>query len=156
MIARFDQQPCSCHHVRDCAKMIMGRAVQIFAIGLVMLECIGCSSIVVPAPVPQNAHIGITLSSPIGFRFSPYDHPFTVIYFARLEEDQDSFVSKFPLVPSNAKSGNRFYLLNAPPGRYVAVAGFAFPAKDRRSSGIPGSSNFDVGSAGTPGYYVAF
>jgi hypothetical protein len=120
------------------------------------MECIGCFSIIVPAPIPQDTHIGITLSSPIGSRFSPYDHPFTVIYFARLEEDQDSFVSKFPLVPSNAKSGNRFYLLNAPPGRYVAVAGFAPLVKGQPSSGIPGSSNFNVGSAGTLGYYVAF
>jgi len=108
MIARFDQQPCSCHHVRDCAKTIMRKAVQIFAVGLVIMECIGCFSIIVPAPIPQDTLIGITLSSPIGSRFSPYDHPFTVIYFARLEEDQDSFVSKFPLVPSNAKSGSRF------------------------------------------------
>lgn len=152
MIAMFDPQTLSHHHVRDSAKMIMGRAVQIFAMGLVIVDCIGCSSIVVPPPVPRSAHIGIALSSHTLIPLKLFEQKITAIYFARLEEDQNGFVSKFPLIPSNAKSGNRFYLLNAQPGRYVAVAALEPPVVGVNAGG-PGSMGH-VNS--TPGSYVAF
>jgi hypothetical protein len=152
MIARFDQQTLSQHHVRDSAKMILGRAVQIFAMGLVIMEWIGCSSIVAPPPAPQSAHIGIALSSRTLIQLKLFEQKITAIYFVRLEEDQNGFISKFPPIPSNAKSGNRFYLLNAQPGRYVAVAALKPP--------VVGGNAGGTGSVGyvnsTPGSYVVF
>lgn len=153
MIAMFDPQTLSHHHVRDSAKMIMGRAVQIFAMGLVIVDCIGCSSIVVPPPVPRSAHIGIALSSRTLIPLKLFEQKITAIYFSRLEENQNSFISKFPPIPSNAKSGNRFYLLNAQPGRYVAVAALEPPNVGGNAAGGPGSVGY-VNS--TPGSYVVF
>jgi len=131
----------------------MLKAVQIFIMGIVITECIGCLSIVVPAPVPQNAHIGIALSSRTLIPLKLFEQNITAIYFSRLEEGQNGFISKFPPIPANAKSGNRFYLLNAPPGRYVAVAALEPPSVGRKAAGGPGSVGY-VNS--TPGSYVVF
>ena len=117
-----------------------------------MLECTGCSSILVPPPVPQSAHIGLVLSSHTLIPLKLFEQKITAIYFARLEEDQNGFISKFPLIPSNAKSGNRFYLLNAQPGRYVAVAALEPPVVGVNAGG-PGSVGY-VNS--TPGSFVVF
>lgn len=105
---------------------IMKRVIQRWALVLLFLELASCSALKLfpsekaPAPVQQAAHIGISLSAhTLIFIF---DRPLTTLYFARLEEDQNDFISKWPLIPSTAKVGNRFYLLNALPGRYIAVA----------------------------------
>jgi len=94
------------------------RVVQVWGIGLLIIEVVACSSVIVPPPVPQGTHIGISLSA----HTSIFERQLTTIYFARLEEQQNNFISKGPLIPSNAKVDNRFYLLNSPPGRYVAIA----------------------------------
>jgi hypothetical protein len=130
----------------------MRKAVQVFTMGLVIMEWIGCSSIVAPPPAPQSAHIGIALSSRSLIPLRLFEQKITAIYFVRLEEDQNGFISKFPPIPSNAKSGNRFYLLNAQPGRYVAVAALEPPVV-RVNAGGPGSVGY-VNS--TPGSYVVF
>lgn len=131
----------------------MRRAVQIFIMGFMIMECIGCLSNVVPAPVPQSAHIGIALSSRTLIPLKLFEQNITAIYFARLEDDQSDLISKLPPIPSNAKSGNRFYLLNALPGRYVAVAALEPPNVGVTAAGGPGSLGY-VNE--TPGSYVVF
>jgi|CXWL01.1.fsa_nt_gi hypothetical protein len=133
--------------------MIIRKVFQFLTMGLVVMEWIGCSSIVVPPPVPQSAHIGIALSSRTLIPLKLFEQKITAIYFARLEEDQNGFISKFPHIPSNAKSGNRFYLLNAQPGRYVAVAALEPPGAGANAAGGPGAASY-VNS--TPGAYVVF
>jgi hypothetical protein len=137
----------------DSAKKIMRKAVQIFIMGFVIMECIGCLSIAPPAPVPETAHIGIELSSRALIPLKLFEQNITAVYFARLEDDQSDLISKLPPIPSNAKSGNRFYLLNTQPGRYVAIAALEPPSVGRKAAGGPGSVGY-VNS--TPGSYVAF
>ena len=43
-----------------------------------------------------------------------------VVYFVRVEEDADRFAAE-NVIPSNYSKGTHVYLLNAKPGRYVAV-----------------------------------
>ncbi len=100
--------------------------------------------------VPQGAHIGISLSA----HTLIFDRQLTTIYFARLEEGQDDFISKSPLIPSNASVGNRFYLLNALPGRYVAVAARGVNAN--WGPGPAGSAGSLVRTGEGLAYYIAF
>lgn len=99
------------------------RAIHLCVVGIAIISTVACTSVPV-SPESHGAHIGITLSSHTLIPLKLFDRRFTTIYFARLEDEQNDFFSKFPLIPSNARFGNRFYLLNAPPGRYVAVAAF--------------------------------
>ena len=103
--------------------------------GFVIIVGAACSSVTVPPPAPQGAHIGISLSA----HTLIFPRQLTTIYFARLEEGQADFISKSPPIPSNGNVDNRFYLLNALPGRYVAVAARGVDAK-----------------LGGAAYYVAF
>lgn len=130
----------------------MRKVVQIFVMCFMVIECIGCLSIVSPAPVPESAHIGIALSSRISTPLTLIEQNITAVYFARLDDEQNSFISKFPPILSNAKLGNRFYLLNAQPGRYVAIAALEPPSMGRNAGG-PGSVGY-VNS--TLGSYVVF
>lgn len=118
--------------------------------GFVIIEVIACSSVTVPPPVLEGVHIGISLSA----HTLIFDRSLTAIYFAKLEEGQNDFISKSPLITSNARVGDRFYLLNALPGRYVAVA-----ARGVNAAWGPGPAG-SAGSLARTGegtdYYIAF
>ncbi|MEO8327373.1 MAG: hypothetical protein ABI618_16090 [Nitrospirota bacterium] len=110
-------------------------------VGIAIISTAACTSVPV-SPESHGAHIGITLSSHTLIPLKLFDRRFTTIYFARLEDEQNDLISKFPLIPSSARFGNRFYLLNAPPGRYVAVAAF---------EQLPGSTVTASGQQSTAG-----
>jgi len=79
---------------------------------------------------PQSSGLGIdmTLKAPIGlFSSSPDD-----VYFVKI--DGEGSLHHQQIVRSNYSKGGRVYLLNAQPGRYVAIA-----ASFLRPSGSTGS-----------------
>ena len=92
--------------------------------GLAVLATItlgGCATVPVP-PLrgSESSGLGIvvTLRAPIGiFGATP-----SVVYFAKV--DNDDGLLQQQVVRSNYSNDNRLYLLNAPPGSYVAVAAF--------------------------------
>ena len=128
----------------------MSRIAQTCLMGFVIIAGAACSSVTVPPPAPQGAHIGISLSA----HTLIFPRQLTTIYFARLEEGQGDFISKSPLTPSNGNVGNRFYLLNALPGRYVAVAARGVDAKRRPEPAGSAQSLVVIGERAA--YYVAF
>jgi hypothetical protein len=80
----------------------------------------GCAPVRAPVPElsqPNGSGLGIemVLKAPIGFlRFAPHQ-----VFFARV--DATDRPGRQEVIPSNYASGGRVYLLNAPPGTYVAV-----------------------------------
>lgn len=92
---------------------------------LVMLGIPACALSPPPPKLdtPENAAIGISLTAqaPIDFLTSLRGAALNRVYFVKLDEEGGL---NSPL-PSNYNKGNQFYLLNAKPGRYVAVAGLS-------------------------------
>lgn len=86
---------------------------------------VGCATV---QPVPQLTRpessglgIAIKLRAPITWFSKEPD----VIYFAKVDEEQDLLQpQKHQIIQSNYAKDGRVYLLNAPPGTYVAVAAF--------------------------------
>jgi hypothetical protein len=90
------------------------------AISLALLIAAGCSS-PVPRPVSDDsAALGITVENRWAEPGHPAEFPDTV-YFVRLQ-GKEQLAAQRELIRSNFRKGNRVYLLNAKPGRYVAVA----------------------------------
>jgi len=82
----------------------------------------GCATIV---PVPQLAQpessgfgIVVTLRAPVVIFSATPD----LVYFAKID-NEDGLLQQ-QIIPSNYDKWNRFYLLNARPGTYVAVGAF--------------------------------
>jgi hypothetical protein len=107
-----------------------GCGMRISTIICVALAAYGLSACVsVPSPKPpdpQRAHIGIALRIWAPIPFFPVE--IESVYFARLEENQQDLLSQDPLIASNCNYlpdffdiKGTYYLLNAEPGRYVAV-----------------------------------
>ena len=71
-----------------------------------------------PAPDPERGAIAVTVRGrfPLGQKA-----PAVQVYFVRLGEDVDMYAAE-SIVPSDFSKGKQVYLLNAKPGRYVAVA----------------------------------
>lgn len=126
--------------------MMMSRAFHAWGMGVLIIGLVACSSVSIPPPAHQDAHIGISLSSRVLF----FKQDLTNLYFAKLEEQQRDFIPKGALIASNVRVGDRFYLLNAPPGRYVVVA-----ARGVSSHWTTSSSGQMVNTGETP-YYIAF
>ena len=120
------------------------------------LALAGCAS-ATPAPsAPDSAGIaiGVTVRPPARM-FS--QEPEQVL-FVRLAGEGDSFTSG-ELMPSNYASGGYLYLLNAPPGTYVAVTCFKdmepVPATPEAPahSGIHASVSFQPGQTNYTTYF---
>lgn len=91
-------------------------------LGLALFGLSACAGVPPPAPLDsQSAALGISvkLKAPIEL-FSR--HPDRV-YFVRVDKDDDIYTAS-QIIPSNYVKGDYVYLLNAAPGRYVAVASF--------------------------------
>lgn len=78
----------------------------------------GAKSPPLPAPDPARGAIAVTVRGrfPLGQK-----GPAVQVYFVRLGDDVDMFAAEF-VVPSDFSKKTQVYLLNAKPGRYVAVA----------------------------------
>jgi len=93
------------------------------AFGLAALQAVAplaeAKSVPVEAPDPGRGTIGITVN--VIRPETTGSHPADAVYFVRVVEDADRFAAK-SLIPSTYTKGKNVYLLNAEPGRYVAVA----------------------------------
>ena len=71
-----------------------------------------------PAPDPERGAIAVTVRGrfPLGQK-----SPAIQVYFVRLAEDADMYSAE-SVIASDFSKGKQVYLLNAKPGRYVAVA----------------------------------
>jgi hypothetical protein len=99
--------------------MTKGLAIML---GLTMFGLSACAGVPPPAPLDsQSAALGISvkLKAPIEL-FSRYPDR---VYFVRVDKDDDVYTAS-QIIPSNYVKGDYVYLLNAAPGRYVAVASF--------------------------------
>jgi hypothetical protein len=76
-----------------------------------------------PQVVPQGENTSILgISVDVNrIMFSPYPHS---IYFIKLGDKESSYMSDGTFLPSNYQQDCQYYLLNAEPGRYIAVAAF--------------------------------
>jgi hypothetical protein len=100
------------------------------------------------APDPANGIIGVRVKvvppAKIGSSYS------NAVYFVRVVEDADRYRAD-SLIDSNYTDGRDVYLLNAKPGRYVAIgcrlAGHPAPA----GAAVPVAPGFSVGVAFSPG-----
>ncbi|HKB15377.1 MAG TPA: hypothetical protein VKF62_04895 [Planctomycetota bacterium] len=91
---------------------------------LAVLGLAACATAPPPSPPdPSKAHLAISLD--VRGALSIFHAETTKVCFARLAPDQADLRSATPLLGSNHSSGNTFYLLNAEPGRYVAVVSLA-------------------------------
>lgn len=90
----------------------------------------GCATVPRPSD-PQRAGVGIsvTIRAPIAI----FTRGAAKIYFVRVEGGTDPYLQENLLV-SNYAQGGHVYLLDIPPGRYVAVAAW-FPASAPGQSG---------------------
>ncbi len=113
-----------CHHrYRAPVAANVGRlsmcAVPTTLLVLVSLigSLLGCAAI--PSPEdPQSSAIGIRFET----RVPIYGHLPHIVFFVRTENDSD--IAQSQVIRSNFARRGRLYLLNAPPGKYAAVASF--------------------------------
>jgi hypothetical protein len=73
-----------------------------------------------PEPDPELGSIGIAVRAKPPASFGQ-KMPAVQIFFVRLDDDTDAFGAD-DVIPSNFSNKKQVYLLNAEPGRYVAVA----------------------------------
>lgn len=81
---------------------------------------LGCASVPPPERTDVNASIigiKVKIRAPL---MKVFGTPAEIVYFVRT--DTEDPLVKDTLIPSNYASGGYLYLLNAPPGRYSAVA----------------------------------
>jgi hypothetical protein len=71
-----------------------------------------------PSPDPERGALAVTVRGrfPLGQKA-----PAAQVYFVRVDDDADMFSAE-SVIPSNFSKKKQVYLLNAKPGRYVAVA----------------------------------
>ena len=93
--------------------------------GLLCAAAAAAATLPLPAPDPERGLIGITVRSLAPVR-AIRSHAVQV-YFVRLEEGVDPLAAE-EVIPSNHRDGKQLFLLNAKPGRYVAVAAELKPA----------------------------
>jgi hypothetical protein len=100
------------------------------------------------SPEPGRGIIGlrIKVSPPAKIGFSYAES----VYFARVVEDADRFNAK-SLIHSSYTDGHDVFLLNAEPGRYVAVACTLAPKPATPAPGVPVGGGFQVGLSFSPG-----
>jgi hypothetical protein len=113
----------------------------IFALTMIVLSA--CAEF---QPVPksfdqQSSVIGISLEArgPAIINTIKLDK----VYFIRLDE-KDLPYNKKEVLQSNYSSGESFYLLNAPPGRYAVVAALSYVESGATSNGLPKSTTYRV------------
>jgi len=87
----------------------------LLALMLLVGSLLGCASI--PSPEdPQSSAIGIRFETHVPI----FGHQPSVVFFVKIENDDD--LAQSQVIQSNFAKRGRLYLLNAPPGKYVAVA----------------------------------
>lgn len=108
------------------------RATVVLSFAMILPGLPGCAALPPPPHDPQLTHIGIAVKvrGPAGLWNKTPD----IVLFAKLDAAQQNLFSQTPLIPSSFVQGNRFYLLNATPGRYIAVAA-SWKAPVQRQSG---------------------
>ncbi len=87
------------------------------------ITALSACAIQLPAPTPQDeasAGIGVLVKT----RSGPVTHKVDSVTFARLEGNDTSQYISTQLITSNYNEDGYIYLLNAPLGRYAAVATF--------------------------------
>lgn len=101
------------------------RTSAIVFVCLVLMGVPGCASLPVAPVHEQSSAIGISVEvrAPVKMFGSPTQQN---VYFVRLDEGSGSY-KHTQLIKKNYSRGNQFYLLNAEPGRYVAVASYDRP-----------------------------
>lgn len=104
------------------------------SVALALLALSACAGVPPPRPLDsQSAAIGISVSlkAPIRLFSSAPDR----IYFVKVEREEDLYTQGQQYTLSNYVEGDHVYLLNAPPGRYVAVAAARKQPVQRMSGG---------------------
>lgn len=92
------------------------------SVALALLATSACAGLPPPKPLDsQSTAIGISVTFKGPTRLSSNGPE--RIYFVKVERAGDLYRQR-QYMPSNYVKGDRAYLLNAPPGRYVAVAAF--------------------------------
>ena len=94
---------------------------------IAILLLISCASLPPQNPIDENSSI-------IGIYIEIKDMTFVEgrifqpepceIYFIKLNETEDSYLSDNNIIKSNYYKNGQYYLLNAKPGRYIAIAAF--------------------------------
>ncbi len=100
--------------------MLKGRCLPVVLTSLLLLSTVAeAKRPPLPQPDPARGSIGLTAQfiAPAGFKGATADQ----IYFVRLDDVKAPFGGKH-LIRSNYYKKKQVYLLNAKPGRYVAVA----------------------------------
>ena len=108
---------------------------------LAIAAVIGLASCTQPPQKPagnESSVLGVSLQTQWGSQ-GIAERP-DAVYFIRLG-GTDRVRGHFPLLRSNFRQDNRYYLLNAPPGRYAAVAA-------SRKVILVSSEDFDTGTYG--------
>ena len=99
------------------------KRIEAVALSLLLFTCATLSALAktptLEPPVPSRGAIGVKVKliphSQMGYFNAD------AVYFVRVVDDSDRFASD-SLIPSTYSKGTNVYLLNARPGRYVAVA----------------------------------
>ncbi len=130
--------------------------LKLVSVALIIFGFLGCSTTPPPKPEdPQSSAIGIALkikSIAALAEFKAFKYA-GVVFFAKVDEENKSFKVK-EIIPSNFSKGEQVYLLNAKPGRYLAVAA-AFKTRVPTSSSSLGG-NVSVSVGGSHGSVVYF
>jgi hypothetical protein len=92
-----------------------GRPRTLFVLVLLIGSLLGCASIP-SAEDPDSSAIGIRFETHVPI----FGHLPSIVFFVRTENDGD--IAQNQVIASNFARKGRLYLLNAPPGKYVAVA----------------------------------
>lgn len=96
--------------------------VKMTSVALALLSASSCAGLPPPRPLDsQGTAIGISVTFKVPIRL--FSNAPDRIYFVKVEREED-FYTQGQYVLSNYVKGDRVYLLNTPPGRYVAVAAF--------------------------------
>lgn len=91
------------------------------SVALALLALSACAGVPPPRPLDsQSAAIGISVSLKAPIRL--FSRAPDWIYFVKVEREEDLYTQGQQYRLSNYVEGDHVYLLNAPPGRYVAVA----------------------------------
>lgn len=100
---------------------LIDRGIYQFVGAMLVLYLFGCASVPPPRPLEKGRSIvaiEITVRKEV-FRFITYQPD--KVYFVRANDSDDVMIQD-RVIPSNYTRGDYFYLVNARPGRYAAVA----------------------------------